>query len=139
MSSMLMAGTFEPAAPRTCGDGLSAVLPCYRPRHFEAPAWRAAHPYRTDDRLMTEEKQEGADAPKPKFRRSRPMAKMPRENARRQGAIVTLAFMEFGDRDKAVSFLNTHNESIDARPLDMASESSEGFDRVSDLITSYPA
>ena len=88
---------------------------------------------------MTEENQQGADAPKPKFRRSRPMAKMPRENARRQGAIVTLAFMEFGDRDKAVSFLNTHNESIDARPLDMASESSEGFDKVSDLITSHPA
>ena len=88
---------------------------------------------------MTDTENSDAKAPKPRFRRSRPMAKMPRENAQRQGAIATLAFMEFGDRDKAVSFLNTHNDALDARPLDMASESSEGFDKVSELITSRSA
>ena len=88
---------------------------------------------------MTDTQNPGAEAPKPKFRRSRPMAKMPRENAQRQGAIATLAFMEFGDRDKAVTFLNTHNDTLDARPLDVASASSEGFDKVSDLITSQSA
>ena len=73
---------------------------------------------------------------KPKFKRSRQMPKMPPENAKRQGAITTLAFTQFGDRDLAVAFLNDHHRALDARPLDIASASSEGFERVSSLIAS---
>ena len=83
---------------------------------------------------MTGEETEAQSGPKLKFKRSRRLAKMPPCQARRQGAIAALAFTSFGDRDLAVAFLNTHHASLDARPLDVASESSEGFDQVSRLI-----
>lgn len=80
--------------------------------------------------------EQDADGPvaKPRFRRSRPMAKMPPENAKRQGAIAALAFTSFGDRDRALDFLNSHHHAIDARPLDVASDSAEGYELVSKLI-----
>ena len=86
--------------------------------------------------LITIAEKPDPDAAKPKFKRSRPMAKMPPQNARRQGAITSLAFLQFGNRDRAVTFLNGHNAELDARPLDVASDSNEGFERVSNLIAS---
>ena len=76
--------------------------------------------------LMTIAAKPDQDAAKPKLKRSRPMAKMPPQNARRQGAITSLAFLQFGNRDRAVTFLNGHNADLDAKPLDVASDSNEG-------------
>ena len=69
-----------------------------------------------------------------KFRRSAGRSRMPAPQARRQGDIVTLAFTTLGGRDAALDFLNSHDASLDARPLDVASESDDGFERVRAII-----
>ncbi len=60
--------------------------------------------------------------------------RMPNDQARRQGEIVTLAFTTLGSRDAALDFLNSHHITLDARPLDVASESAEGFAQVREMI-----
>ena len=85
-------------------------------------------------RGMTDQDTDVSSGATVKFKRSRSLTKMPSGQAQRQGAIANLAFTSFGDRDLAISFLNTHHAHLDARPLDVASESSEGFDEVSRLI-----
>ena len=74
-------------------------------------------------------------SPTKRFRRSVPRSRMPAPQARRQGDIVTFAFTTLGGRDAALAFLNSHNASLDARPLDVASESDAGFERVRALIS----
>lgn len=69
-----------------------------------------------------------------RFKKSIARTRMPADQAKRQGKIVTLAFTELGGRDAALDFLNSHNETLDARPLDVASESDSGFDRVAALL-----
>ena len=86
---------------------------------------------------MTDSDNPQADTSSPKTRRWRPRTPMDQDDARRQGAIAALAFVQFGDRDSAVEFLNTHNDTLGARPLDVASESDEGFEEVTGLIASH--
>lgn len=69
-----------------------------------------------------------------RFKRSVSRTRMPADQARRQGEIVALAFTHLGGKDAALDFLNTHSEALDARPLDVASQSDEGFERVAGLI-----
>lgn len=64
------------------------------------------------------------------FKRFRSRVRMPEEQARRQGRIVTLALASLGSRDAALDFLNSHDRELDARPLDVASDSDDGFARV---------
>ena len=73
-------------------------------------------------------------AAKMRFRKSIRRTRMPADQARRQGEIVALAFTRLGGRDPALDFLNAHNDALDARPLDVASESDEGFEQVAGLI-----
>lgn len=78
---------------------------------------------------------EGSErAAKMRFRKSIRRTRMPADQARRQGEIVALAFTRMGGRDPALDFLNAHNDALDARPLDVASESDEGFEKVAALI-----
>jgi uncharacterized protein (DUF2384 family) len=54
--------------------------------------------------------------------------------AARQGRIVGLACSLLGSSDKAMSFLNTHNESLGARPLDLAMSTAAGYLAVDEAI-----
>jgi len=84
---------------------------------------------------MTEDA--AAEAPKRKmsFRKSGPKRpKLPVEEAKRQGDITQLAFLLLGGKDGAIAFLNNVDPGIDARPLDLAIASEEGYRRVERLI-----
>jgi hypothetical protein len=60
--------------------------------------------------------------------------KLPKDEARRQGNIATLAFLSLGGRDRAMAFLNTADESLGARPIDLAIASDAGYARVEQAI-----
>jgi uncharacterized protein (DUF2384 family) len=64
------------------------------------------------------------------FRRSNPNARMPREEAKRQGDIATLAFLMLDGRESAITFLNGANDELGGRPIDLAIASEDGFERV---------
>lgn len=61
-------------------------------------------------------------------------SRMPADMAKRQGEIAALAFMLLGGRDGAVSFLNSKNQRLGARPIDLAIASEEGFALVEQVI-----
>lgn len=56
------------------------------------------------------------------------------ERAERQGLIAHLAFGLLGGRDETISFLNTHNVSLGARPLDLAMVDAAGYAAVEGAI-----
>jgi uncharacterized protein (DUF2384 family) len=60
--------------------------------------------------------------------------KLPKDEARRQGNIATLAFLLLGGRDRAMAFLNTADETLGARPIDLAIASDAGYSRVEAAI-----
>jgi hypothetical protein len=71
-----------------------------------------------------------APAPKqmPATRRFRPArVAMDRGAAVRQGRIAQLAFVTLGDRDAAMTFLNTHDDALGSRPIDAAIASDDGL------------
>lgn len=67
------------------------------------------------------------------FRRAN-APKLPKDEARRQGNIATLAFLLLGGRDGAMAFLNTADASLGARPIDLAIASDEGYRTVEQAI-----
>jgi len=84
---------------------------------------------------MTEAVQPAAKSRSMPFRKSRwDMPRLDRDQARRQGAISTLAFVLLGGRDDAMAFLNTSSASLEARPIDLAMDSEQGYLRVEALI-----
>lgn len=56
------------------------------------------------------------------------------ERAKRQWLITHLALSLLGQKDRAMSFLNTHNETLAARPLDLAIENADGYAAVEAAI-----
>jgi hypothetical protein len=72
--------------------------------------------------------------------RNRPFNKRQRgplispERAKRQWMITHLAFTLLGGRDGAVTFLNTQNASLGARPLDLAMDDPQGYAEVESAI-----
>lgn len=84
---------------------------------------------------MTEETGGGENRdPKPSRRFARSGPRMPPDQGKRQGAITALAYVELGGRDAALDFLNTFDPLIEARPLDLASASEDGFATVVALL-----
>ena len=57
------------------------------------------------------------------------------DQAKRQGLIVQLAHVLLG-RDEAILFLNTENETLGARPLDIAISGEAGFSIVETALQS---
>jgi len=55
------------------------------------------------------------------------------EQARRQGLITHLAFVLLG-QEQAIRFLNTHNVSLGARPLDLAIADPTGYSTVENAV-----
>jgi hypothetical protein len=68
----------------------------------------------------------------PGFRKAQAPRLAPAQ-ARRQGEITRLAFLLLG-RDAAIAFLNTANAELDGRPLDLATASDDGRNRVEAAI-----
>jgi hypothetical protein len=52
------------------------------------------------------------------------------ESMKRQGLLVSLVYAQFGDRDKALLFLNSHHSGLGAKPLNLAAESAAGYEAV---------
>lgn len=76
-------------------------------------------------------------SPKPRaftFRAGPRKEPLPREKAKRQGDITSLAFSHLGGREGAIAFLNNPDPELGGRPLDIAMDSEEGCQRVRDAI-----
>ncbi|WP_227698697.1 antitoxin Xre/MbcA/ParS toxin-binding domain-containing protein [Sphingomonas hengshuiensis] len=79
---------------------------------------------------------------KPQFKRFRKRfdtVRLTPDAAQRQGKAATLAWEAFRDRDKVVAFLNTHDDTLGGRPIDLVVESAEGFDRVVQALDAHSA
>lgn len=55
-------------------------------------------------------------------------------DARRQGDISQLAYLQMGGRDPAIAFLNSDHPALGGRPLEIATASAEGYARVARII-----
>jgi hypothetical protein len=74
------------------------------------------------------------DPPKAKFFRKKfTTVRLPADSAARQGKVATLAFLKLG-REAATEFLNTFDEALGGRPLDLAVASDEGLRAVEAAI-----
>ena len=74
------------------------------------------------------------DPPKAKFFRKKFNAvRLPADSAARQGQVATLAFLKLG-REGATAFLNTFDEVLGGRPLDLAVASDDGLRAVEKAI-----
>lgn len=82
---------------------------------------------------MTEEAEPPAEAEadvKPvtkRFRRRFDTVRLTPEAAERQGRAARLAWESFGSREAAIAFLNTHDEALGGRPIDLAVASVAGL------------
>lgn len=78
-----------------------------------------------------------ADGEKPRptrFRKPFNAFKLTPDQAKRQGRISQVAWAELGGRDAVMAFLNTHDDALGARPLDLAVGSDDGLARVEQAI-----
>ncbi len=70
-------------------------------------------------------------APKRKsFNWRQPPTRLPRQYIDRQGLVTHLAFALLGDRETAMTFLNTYHDGLGAKPLDLAGDSATGYSAV---------
>ncbi len=76
-------------------------------------------------------------AEKPKvnrFRKRYDSVRLAPDAAARQGRAATLAFERFRDSEAVKTFLNTHDDALGGRPLDIATASEEGLSDVIRLL-----
>lgn len=52
------------------------------------------------------------------------------EKMRRQGLVTHLAFAMMGGKEQAIGFLNTFDPALGGRPLELATETEEGYSAV---------
>ncbi|RYE02006.1 MAG: DUF2384 domain-containing protein [Sphingomonadales bacterium] len=74
---------------------------------------------------------------KPQFKRFRKRfdtVRLSPEAAARQGKVATAAFLALKDRDAMVAFLNTHDDALGGRPIDLAVESDAGLAAVEQAL-----
>ena len=62
-----------------------------------------------------------------RFRKRHDVVRLSPEQAQRQGRIAGVAWAALDGRDAVVAFLNTHDEAIAGRPIDVAVASDAGF------------
>ena len=74
-----------------------------------------------------------------RFRRRFDTVRLSPDAAARQGKAATLAWQVLGDRDAVLAFLNTHDEALGGRPIDLAVESASGLEAVAKLLESRGA
>ena len=56
--------------------------------------------------------------------------KLSADAARRQGTITRLALERLGTKDDAIAYLNSERSELGARPIDLATATVAGFERV---------
>jgi hypothetical protein len=79
---------------------------------------------------------------KPEFKRFRKRfdtVRLSPEAAARQGKAATAAFLALKDRDAMIAFLNTHDDALGGRPIDLAVESDEGLKTVEAALAARAA
>jgi uncharacterized protein (DUF2384 family) len=69
-----------------------------------------------------------------RFRRRFDTVRLSPEAAARQGRAATLAFEKFRDSAAVVAFLNTHDDALGGRPIDLAVESAVGLEAVEAVL-----
>jgi uncharacterized protein (DUF2384 family) len=70
-----------------------------------------------------------------RFRRRYDTVRLSPDAAARQGKAATLAFEHFRDSAKVIAFLNTHDDALGGRPIDLAVESAEGLAAVAKALS----
>ncbi|WCT72793.1 hypothetical protein PQ455_14275 [Sphingomonas naphthae] len=75
---------------------------------------------------------------RPFQKRPAPHQRLTPEQAARQGRAATLAFEKLRQSEAVIAFLNTHDDSIGGRPIDLAVTSADGLASVEQLIASLP-
>ena len=86
---------------------------------------------------VTTEADTPAVAPAPRrqmFTRRAAKVAMPADAAARQGRVAMLAWETLGDGEAVRTFLNTHDDALGARPIDLATQSEAGLTTVSTMI-----
>ena len=81
----------------------------------------------------TAEKPVASELDKPhtkRFRKRFDTVRLSPDAAARQGKVATAAFLALKDRDAMVAFLNTHDDALGGRPIDLAVESDAGLKAV---------
>jgi hypothetical protein len=68
------------------------------------------------------------------FRNRSNLPRLSAEEAARQGAVSKLAFERLRQPAAVMAFLNTHNEALGGRPLDVAIATPDGLTRVEAAI-----
>ena len=74
-----------------------------------------------------------------RFRRRFDAVRLSPDQATRQGEAATAAWIAFKDRDAMVAFLNTHDDDLGGRPIDLAVESVEGLATVKQALAARSA
>lgn len=64
---------------------------------------------------------------------------LPADAAARQGRLATLAWTALGDGEKARAFLNTHDDALGGRPIDLAIAGDDGLAAVEAAIAALVA
>jgi hypothetical protein len=67
---------------------------------------------------------------------ARKLAPLAPDAAKRQGQITTLAWKLLG-RDAAIAFLNTHDDALGGRPLDLATADQDGCEAIERAIRAH--
>lgn len=80
-----------------------------------------------------------APAPRPMRARWSDRPKLTPGAAMRQGNVTKLAFELLGGKDAAIAYLNADSVELGGRPLDVAIESAEGFQRVERALSRMKA
>lgn len=68
------------------------------------------------------------------FTRRTARVAMPVDAAARQGRVAMLAWEALGDGEAVRTFLNTHDDELGARPIDLATQSEAGLTTVAATI-----
>ena len=73
------------------------------------------------------------------FRRKYDVVRLSREEAERQGRAARLAFEAFSEPGAAVLFLNSFDDGLGGRPIDLAVASAQGLSSVEQAIAARAA
>ncbi|MGE5723285.1 MAG: hypothetical protein ACM3YM_12580 [Sphingomonadales bacterium] len=73
------------------------------------------------------------------FRRKYDAVRLSREEAERQGRAARLAFEAFPEPGAAVLFLNSFDDALGGRPIDLAVASAQGLSSVEQAIAARAA
>lgn len=83
----------------------------------------------TDETPAAEERPKGRN-----FRRPFNAVRLDPAAAVRQGRAATLAWEKFRDSAAVIAFLNTHDDALGARPIDLAVASNAGLEAVERVL-----